>query len=268
MAARSAAVPLTDFQAEIARLLASNRSPDSYLAGGAALHIEPNSKRYSNDLDYFQDSEQRVASAFESDRQSLADAGYELEVVLRQPGYVRALARQDADATKIEWAHDSAWRFLPPVKSERAGFVLHPVDLAINKLLALVGRDEPRDYVDVHDAMDRILPLGAQCWAAAGKDPGYTPPLLLELLRRRGKYRPEDFARLALREPVDLPVLKRRWLAALDDAEGFVSTRDPDEIGCLYYAPAEEAFVEPSPGQQVVPHFARPGGVLPLVGPA
>ena len=52
MAARGTAMPLTEFQAAIARLLATNRSPDSYLAGGAALHIEPNSKRYSNDLDY------------------------------------------------------------------------------------------------------------------------------------------------------------------------------------------------------------------------
>ena len=38
-------MPLTDFQKALARLLSVNRSPDSYLAGGAALHIEPNSQR-------------------------------------------------------------------------------------------------------------------------------------------------------------------------------------------------------------------------------
>jgi len=260
-------VPLTEFQEVVARLLATNRSPDSYLAGGAALHIEPNSKRYSNDLDYFQDSEQRVASAFASDQRLLLEAGYSVEVVLQQPGFVRALARREGGATKIDWAHDSAWRFLPPVKSQRAGYTLHPVDLAINKVLALVGRDEPRDYLDVHDAMSRILPLGALCWAASGKDPGYTPPLLLELLRRRGKYRPEDFARLALTGPVDLPALKRGWLAALDAAERFFATRERDEIGCLYYAPAAATFVEPAPGQDVVPHYGRPGGVLPVLSP-
>lgn len=258
-------MPLTELQEDIARLLAANRSPDSYLAGGAALHIEPNSKRYSNDLDYFHDSEQRVASAFAADRELLVDAGYEVEVVLQQPGFVRALARRGTQATKLEWAHDSAWRFLPPLRSDRAGFVLHPIDLATNKLLALVGRDEPRDYLDVHDAIARILPLGALCWAAAGKDPGYTPALLLDLLRRRGKYRPEDFARLALAEPIDLPALKRRWLDALDDAEQFFATRDPDELGCLYYAPETNTFVQPAPGQRVVPHYGRPGGVLPTV---
>ena len=188
-------------------------------------------------------------------------------MLLQQPGFVRTLARHDRDATKIEWAHDSAWRFLPPLKSERAGFVLHPVDLAINKLLALVGRDEPRDYVDIHEVISRVLPLGALSWAASGKDPGYTPALLLELLRRRGRYRPADFARLALTEPVDLQALKRRWLDALEAAERFLATRDPDQMGCLYYSPAAGAFVEPKPAQHVIPHFGRPGGVLPQVTP-
>jgi fumarate hydratase class II len=43
-------VSLTAFQARLARLLATNRTPDSDLAGGAAIHIEPNTTRYSNDL--------------------------------------------------------------------------------------------------------------------------------------------------------------------------------------------------------------------------
>ena len=57
-------MPLTAFQGELARLLASNRSLDSHLAGGAALHLPPQSRRYSNDLDYFHDSAERLATAF------------------------------------------------------------------------------------------------------------------------------------------------------------------------------------------------------------
>jgi hypothetical protein len=157
MAARGAAVPLTRYQAEVARLLATNRSPDNYLAGGAALHIEPNSKRYSNDLDYFQDSEERVARAFADDLRLLAKSGYEIEVLLQQPGFVRALVRREGDETKIEWAHDSAWRFMPVMESETAGYVLHPVDLATNKLLALVGRDEPSSRGEPPSARPRTL---------------------------------------------------------------------------------------------------------------
>jgi hypothetical protein len=258
-------VPLTEFQSAIAKLLAANRSPDSYLAGGAALHIAPNSKRYSNDLDYFHDSEERVARAFSDDQRLLVQSGYLIESLMQQPGYIRALVKRGLDATKIEWAHDSAWRFLPPIRSDQAGYQLHPVDLAVNKLLALVGRDEARDYLDIHDAITRILPLGPLCWAAAGKDPGFTPLTLLDLLRRRGKYRPEDFARLHLAEPIDLPALKQKWLADLDGAERFITGRDPAEVGCLYYSPSRAMFVEPTPGDDSVPHYGRPGGVLPTV---
>lgn len=263
-------MPLTPLQAALAELLAVNRTPDSYLAGGSAMHIEPNSKRTSDDLDYFHDSEERVASAFAEDRRLLERAGYAVDVLLQQPGFVRAVVRRaggNADeATKVEWAHDSAWRFLPTIRSPEAGFVLNPIDLAINKVLALIGRDEPRDYLDVHEAM-KILPLGALCWAAAGKDPGYTPAMILDLLRRRGKYRPEDFARLDLVEPVNLQELKQRWLAALDDAERFIESRDPDEVGCLYFSRSDGRFVQPAPGDDVVPHYGRPGGVLPVVAP-
>lgn len=68
-----------------------------------------------------------------------------MDIDLNQPGYVRAVVREGDDATRVEWARDSAWRFMPPVRDERVGFLLHPVDLAVNKTLALAGRDEPRD---------------------------------------------------------------------------------------------------------------------------
>ena len=45
----------------------------------------------------------------------------------------------------------------------------------------------------------------------ARKDPGITPLSLLELLKRRGRYRPEDFTRLNLGEPFDLAYAKRTW---------------------------------------------------------
>lgn len=40
-------MPLTPFQAGLLAILAPARTPDSYLAGGTALHLEPNSLRFS-----------------------------------------------------------------------------------------------------------------------------------------------------------------------------------------------------------------------------
>jgi hypothetical protein len=258
-------MPLTGFQARVTKLLAGNRSPDNHLAGGAAVHLAPNSKRYSNDLDYFQDTVERVAEAYAADSETLVAKGYVVSIDMKQPGYIRARVTRGEDVTKIEWAHDSAWRFLPSERNETCGYTLHPIDLAINKLLALVGRDEPRDFLDVLHVHDEVLPLGALIWAAVGKDPGFTPLSLLELLRRRGKYRPEDFARLHLVAPVDLPSMKSAWLVALEEAEAFVRRQDPNDLGCLFYSPRKMTFIAPTGGDtDCAPHFGRPGGVLPL----
>lgn len=261
-------MPLTEFQRRVLALLASSRSPDSYLAGGAALHFAPNSVRYSNDLDFFHDSVARVASAFAGDEALLRAEGYLLELELSQPGFVRAVVRMDDQATRIDWAHDSAWRFMPPVWDALGGYLLHEIDLAVNKALALAGRDEPRDFVDILFIHDRILPLGALCWAAAGKDPGFTPLSLLELLKRRGRYRPEDFTRLELAMPFDLRAAKGTWLAALEEADTFARGRPADEAGCLYWQSRERRFVEPAAGVDlaasgITVHFGSPGGVLP-----
>jgi hypothetical protein len=258
-------VPLTDYQARLARLLSENRTFDSYLAGGAAILIEPNTMRFSRDLDYFHDSEARVAEAFALDSNLLAPSGYSIEVDLNQPGYIRAIVRKGEEATKVEWARDSAWRFMPTVRDERVGFLLHPADLAVNKVLALAGRDEPRDVLDALHLHRRVLGLGALCWAACGKDPGFTPLSLLELLRRRGRVRAEDLARLDLAAPVDLHALKHSWLEALDSVEPFVASRPAEEIGCLYHSASKQAFVDPREVTDAVPHFGRPGGVLPRI---
>jgi hypothetical protein len=85
------AVPLTRLQGEILSLLATTRTPDSYLAGGAALHVAPNSVRYSDALDFFHDSVERVASAFSEDSALLEGAGCELDLEISQPGFIRAL---------------------------------------------------------------------------------------------------------------------------------------------------------------------------------
>lgn len=257
-------MPLTEFQSRLGRLLARNRSEDSYLAGGAAILAAPNTHRYSHDLDYFHDSAERVASAFDADRKSLEAAGHAVETEISQPGYIRAVVRREKSLTKIEWAQDSTWRFMPVLESEDFGYVLHPIDVATNKVLALAGRDEPRDLLDALHLHETLLPLGGLVWAAVGKDPGYSPLSLLGMLRRRGRLRPEDLARLDLTSPADPVRIKESWLEALREAEEFVNGRPPEEVGCLYYSPSAGRFVCPDgDAGDAVPHYGRPQGVLP-----
>lgn len=261
-------MPLTPFQSQLARLLSSNRDTESYLAGGAAIHIAINSLRYSNDLDYFNDSVARVATAFSDDRILLEKNGYSVHIDFNQPGYIRAQVGLDQQVTKVEWAHDSAWRFMPVVKHEVSGYQLHPVDLAINKILALVGRHEARDFLDAIFLIETVLSLGALCWAAAGKDPGFTPQAILDLLKRQGRFQPSEFERLHLTQKVDLVALKKKWLGFLDQADTFIKSRPPEEFGCLYYDPKRAEFFTPAEGKKDTYqcHFGHPGGVVPKVG--
>lgn len=260
-------MPLTQLQQEILALIGPVRTPESYLAGGTVLHFSPNSTRYSRDLDLFHDAVEAVATANAEDVRLLTGAGFQVETVISQLGFIRALVSRDGATTQIDWARDSAWRFMPVQVTEVGGFALHEIDVATNKVLALAGRDEPRDYVDIHYVLDHILALGPLVWAATAKDPGYSPLSLLEQIRRRGRYRPEDFSRLDLVRPFDLEEAKLRWIAALDDAERFVLSRPPAEAGCLYYRTSERSFVEPDATpfdqQGIVTHFGRAGGVLP-----
>lgn len=259
-------MPLTPLQRDILGTVGSARTPDSYLAGGAAIHFTPQSTRFSGDLDFFNDSVERVATAYAADRDALVLAGYSVDIEISQPGYVRAVVSRDAGSTRIDWAHDSAWRFMPPVRDALGGYLLHNVDLAINKTLALAGRDEARDFVDIMYVNDKVLPLAGLVWAAVGKDPGFSPLSLLELLKRRGRPRPEEVARLDLAAPFDLTGARALWLAALADASAFVRLRPFTEIGCLYYSVARDRFVLPAPDDEsgsIVAHYGRPGGVLP-----
>ena len=127
-------MPLTRLQREVLALLARSRGSDGYLAGGTALNLAPTSLRFSDDIDFLHDSIEAVAESFARDRSMLETAGYRLEIRLSQPGHIRALVSIDDQSTLIDWARDSAWRFMPLVEHETGVLLLHEVDLAINKV--------------------------------------------------------------------------------------------------------------------------------------
>ena len=72
-------------------------------------------------------------------------------------------------ATHLEWVVDAEYRFFPVMRDDTFGYVLHPVDLATNKVMAAAGRRELRDIVDLVTVHETILPLGAVVWAAVEK---------------------------------------------------------------------------------------------------
>ena len=261
-------MPLTPIQALALRTIAANRSPESYLAGATVLHRESDTPRFSSDLDLFHDLAESVAQCAEADAATLGDAGFELTWLLRTPTFFRAVLSAEGEQLRIEWAQDSAFRFFPVEKDDECGYRLHHADAAVNKVLALAGRQEVRDYVDILHLHDSYLHLGALAWAACGKDPGFTPGFLLEQAGRHAAYSQADVDRLSLRDPLDVRSLKRKWLRALEESRALVGALPPGEVGMLYLD--GETPVTPDPQSdlfgRLVRHEGSIRGAWPVVG--
>jgi hypothetical protein len=112
--------------------------------------------------------------------------------------------------------------------------VLHPVDLATNKVAASYGRREPRDIVDLLTIHDRILSLGAAIWATVGKSLGFTPEGVINEIRRTARYTREDFNRVASEPPVDPVATMTRLRELLAEAEAFVARMPTEKAGLLF----------------------------------
>jgi hypothetical protein len=261
-------MPLSAIQGRVLRLLAANRSPESYLAGATVLHQGANTPRYSLDLDYFHDLADSVASSAETDAETLEEAGHAVTWLLRAPTFYRALVQVDGESLRLEWAQDSAFRFFPVQADPVSGYRLHEADAATGKCLALAGRTEARDFVDMLHLDSAYLPLSALVWAACGKDPGYTPDLLLEHCNRHACYTQEAIDLLYLRTPLNVKALKRQWLEARQAAEALIRRLPPEEIGCLYLDAAGTP-VPPDPASPQFPslirHFGSIRGAWPSV---
>ena len=225
---------LTGFQRALCRLLAQTRiaGGESYVAGGAALNELIAASRVSRDLDLFHDTDAALAATWDADRRLLEDHGFGIRVLRERPTYIEAQVSKGRDTVLMQWARDSAFRFFPLVEHEDLGLTLHPFDLATNKVLALVGRLEVRDWVDVIQCHDRIQPLGYLAWAASGKDPGFSPEGILEQAARSSRYSTEEVGALSFEgDPPDAASLSRRWHMILGSAGEVVKALSPDEVG-------------------------------------
>ena len=238
-------MPLSKLQAEILRLLASHRDPESYVAGGTPLNR--NAPRYSSDIDVFQDREERVAQAALADAETLAQGGYQITWIRQLPLIYSAEVTHGEARTRLEWVVDSDFRFFPTIADELFGYLLHPVDLAANKVMAAAGRREVRDLVDLVTVEHTILPLGAVVWAAVEKAPGFTPEGLIAEIRRNANYPAAEWRALVTSEPLDPQAVISRLRTALERAETFVAQMPTDRLGLLFLQGGQ--VVQPDPAR-------------------
>ncbi|GAA5169029.1 hypothetical protein GCM10023321_63990 [Pseudonocardia eucalypti] len=177
-------MPLDPLQERIARTaLALPQARTLALAGGGAMIVHGFVTRATRDIDLFTEVDDTEAIEVAS---ALRDA-------LRQQG----LATHDADRPPA----DHRFVTTDPISGAQCtvevfpdggrlhgrvtldiGAVLHPDDLAADKVLALWGRARPRDFYDVAALFDRYGP-DRLLELATAKDSGFAPDTFLDALR-------------------------------------------------------------------------------------
>ncbi len=81
---------------------------------------------------------------------------------------------------------------LPPVEPSEFGPLLSTEELAVDKVLAVFGRAETRDFVDLA-ALEPRFGLKHLCQLATAKDAGFLRPVLLEMLGRFDRLPRDEF---------------------------------------------------------------------------
>lgn len=236
---------ITSFQSSILKLLAARRREqgESYVAGGVALNQLLHAPRKSRDIDLFHDTVESLASTWTGDRSLMAANGYEVQVLREAQSFVEAQVSRGGDHTIMQWARDSAFRFFPLMADDVMGLTLHPFDLATNKVLAMAGRLEPRDWIDVINCDQQIQPFGLLLWAACGKDPGFNPKSLLAAASRSHYSQAEiDSLDFEGQHP-NAQTLGIRWHEILNAAGIIIELLPRDNVGKCVVTQTNHLFI-------------------------
>jgi len=256
-------MPLTPFQADIFKVISANRNPDSFAAGGIVINRDRNSARYSDDIDLFHDTAQALAASAEADVQSLEKAGYIVQFARRGLPFAQAIVARADESVRLDWAADSAFRYFPVIPDDMLGYRLHDADAATNKVLAAASRQKVRDFIDLMQLDRTYVSLGVAVWAAAGKDEGYTPDMIMQELRRNSRINPVSLEGVTLVAPQTPVALKAEWLEKFAAAEKLIASIPAEPIRCLYL----DCSGNPARGEVFdstwVPHYGSVKGAWP-----
>jgi len=171
------------FHERLARLaLDAAASYGFALAGGYAVQVHGFLNRMSDDVDLFTTAgtEFDFAHAVDAVIAAYQREGIQVEAEMRNASFARLNVASGEETAKVELGVD--WRKNEPIQMA-VGPVLHADDAVANKVCALFGRAEVRDYVDV----DAILASGRYTGEellhlAADHDPGFDRLLFADAL--------------------------------------------------------------------------------------
>lgn len=134
------------------RVLRVIRSVDSgfYLTGGTAASRGYLNHRYSDDLDFFVNDDERFHLWLERMIIALSHQQQWLcQVLLKEERFARLNLVAGDMALKLEWVNDVPARVGDIVDHPALGRLDSPENILANKITALLDREEPKDLVDI-----------------------------------------------------------------------------------------------------------------------
>ena len=182
---------LTPLQQHIATIIGGLPEADGFaLAGGAALIARGDVDRGTRDLDFFGLSRLAVDQLVPAVEQALRDADLQVERVIDNHGFARLIVADRAERTEVDLASDAR---LFPVEQGPGYSTLAGEELAVDKLLAVFGRAEARDLVDLmavepRYGLDHLIELASE------KDRGFDPAVFAEMTGNFTRLRRDEFA--------------------------------------------------------------------------
>lgn len=181
---------LSPLQEQVAKIIAGLEEAAGFaLAGGAALIVRGDVRRHTRDLDFFGLTPAAVDRLVPAVDRALREAGLVVHHIQVSPGFARLIVESGDDRTEVDLAADAR---LFPAEPGQPAPLLSGEELAVDKVLAVFGRAEARDFVDLM-AVESRYGLDRLCELAAEKDLGFTPALFAEMLGRFGRLRREEF---------------------------------------------------------------------------
>jgi len=181
-----------------------------YLTGGTALAAFYLQHRLSEYLDIFTREERLIRYVGDQFIEKLKEANFQVETVRRFLSFLELIIKKESESVRVHLAIDSPFRFKRTIRTDRGVEVDSLVDIATNKLLALFGRFEPRDFIDIFFvAREKDLDLDTLISKSKEKDPGLDEYYLAIAFEKADEF-PDSAEKMPVNmlKPLDMRELK------------------------------------------------------------
>lgn len=195
---------LYPFQDDVLRLITSLET-EFYLTGGTAASRAYLQHRFSEDLDFFVNYDDRFAEWIEQIIRAISQQkAWQTDVLSKQEYFARMLLKRADTTLKLEFVNDVPFRVGNVTNHPVLGKLDTAENILANKVTAALGREEPKDLADIWGFCTQMgLSIHEAIRSAQGKAAGIFPP---------------DFARVLLSATKsDWELI--RWLNPPDSAQ-------------------------------------------------